>query len=474
MLLLKAVSLNQLMGGFSYILLLFYFYFYLYTILYMNKKSIKKLFKRKTKKITKSNKKITKKNKILPKKRKGIYFGGNEDDYININEIISFTNPEIIRLIQEEKPLHYILPGTNNTLNEINKLKEEIEIEIEDEEAPFVYFDEAIEEYQDFSYKINGFLRENVIDYYSNKSISELFRMCGQDIPSSSNDKKMQITINKCIKQNIDNTMQIINTLDYIFENDACPTFKNKTVLFRGTEYPYEKESIDKTIIEKNSIINKGFLSTTKTLDNLFSMYKKGDKILSKNNKCCVNILIVNEGIPYLDLEVDESKWGYQQEILLPRDLELILLGEDKYLFETVEYKVYLYKVQLYNNNDNKYIPSKINLTFDLIELQKMVHLLTVQKESIYDLTNKIKKDNNNPNLTTINDKIENIELILDTYSLNVIKYVCTKQRYIVICNNIIEQLKKMNELVNENDLQTSEYESSYHNIISSIEDSMN
>ena len=44
-----------------------------------------------------------------------------------------------------------------------------------------------------------------------------------------------------------------------------------------------------------------------------------------------------------------------------------------------------------------------------------MVHLLTVQKESIYDLINKIKKDNNNPNLTTINDKIENIELILDT-----------------------------------------------------------
>ena len=39
-----------------------------------------------------------------------------------------------------------------------------------------------------------------------------------------------------------------------------------------------------------------------------------------------------------------------------------------------------------------------------------MIILLTVQKELIYDLIDKIKNDTNNTNLNKINDKMENIE----------------------------------------------------------------
>jgi hypothetical protein len=159
---------------------------------------------------------------------------------------------------------------------------------------------------------------------------------------------------------------------------------------------------------------------------------------------------------------------------LLPRDIELVLLGEDTYTFESVEYKVYLYQVKL--PEGPPYKPTELNLTFDLIEPEKMINLLTIQKELISNLPNKIQMDNSdisNEINDKINDKIDDIDLNLDNYSLNVIKYVCRKDRYLSICEYILYNLSEINELVIDNHLETPEYEGYYNNIIDSISESM-
>jgi len=422
---------------------------------------MKKKTLHKNKNKNKNKKRFTKTKKIKQNKYFGI--GGNDNiiEEQNIQNI--FTKPELRTLFQEEQ-LDYILPQTNFTqTNIINNLAEDLIAEIEEEEAPLLYFDEAIEEYQNFSYNINGFLR-NIVDYYSNKSIAQVFRDCHEDFPN--NDKKLQIELTKCIKQNISKTLKIINTFDFIFENKLCPTFTNKTVLFRGTEQPYQTESTEQ--------INKAYLSTTKTLDNLFVMQKKGDKILSKNktnNKgCCINILLVDAGIPYLDLELPENEWNYQQEILLPRNLAVTLIGEDKYTYETTEYTVFVFTVKLYNTN--KYIAPEIILNFDLIQPKKMIDLLTRQKDLIFALISKIQNNDSTDSNNVINI-ITNIEIMLDDYSLKVIKYFCSKEKYISICKYILGELQKMNKIVIEKHLEQNDYTESYNSIVSYLENSI-
>lgn len=180
----------------------------------------------------------------------------------------------------------------------------------------------ALIAYQTKSIPINGFLREG-FDYYSmDRADTDIdFDDAGEafveDTTYDSEDALEKI-------QNIDN----------VFLN-KCPRFAKRTVLFRGTPEKYDEE------------VSKGYISTTKQFETLFDMLKKGDDFLSKRRNCCMNLLIVNEGIPYLDLEIQGSKWAYQQEILIPRKLRCQCIDETEYRRNDVTYKVYVYHVTM-------------------------------------------------------------------------------------------------------------------------------
>jgi len=275
----------------------------------------------------------------------------------------------------------------------------------DDFEEQEISFDDAVKKYQDFSFSINGFLRKEA-DYYSDLSITELFKKCGESIDDI-DFKDIQNIITNCINNDKQKTFEIIDALDYVFENSTCPKLKN-TVLFRGTDHPYEKENP----------ISKAFTSTTKSLQNLFDMQKKGDLVISK--KCCINALIVDD-VPYLDLGAIDNEWSYQQEVLLPRGLEFTLLGENMFK----KYHVYLYSVKM----TTKYEIPPVKMSFDLIDPAKMDHLL-LQKERILNLKQ------------FSPSKIDDIDDLLDTCSSTVIRFYCEKSRFIEICRFILDKLK--------------------------------
>jgi hypothetical protein len=180
----------------------------------------------------------------------------------------------------------------------------------------------AIIEYQTKSDPINGFLREG-FDYYTmdradtDIDFEDAYEVFIEDTTYDSEDALEKI-------QNIDN----------VFLN-KCPRFAKRTVLFRGTPEKYDEE------------VSKGYISTTKQFETLFDMLNKGDDFLSKQRNCCMNLLIVDEGISYLDLEIEGSKWAYQQEILLPRNLRCQHIDETEYRRNDVTYKVYVYHVTM-------------------------------------------------------------------------------------------------------------------------------
>ena len=54
-----------------------------------------------------------------------------------------------------------------------------------------------------------------------------------------------------------------------------------------------------------------------------------GDNVLSKN--CCINILVLDSNIPYIDLENIVERWSYQKEVLLPRGLKSEIINESDF-----------------------------------------------------------------------------------------------------------------------------------------------
>jgi hypothetical protein len=180
--------------------------------------------------------------------------------------------------------------GGNDFLNSLNKKEKN-----------------AVTLYQSGSLDINGFLRKGY-NYF---------------------DLKEQ----KKIKGVLDN----IHTLDSIFNKDACPKTSGETILYRGTPAFYQG-------------LNNAYTSCSKSIDALFKMkFEKRDtsilSFLSSSELCCINVLKVDENIPYLDLEHYSKEWEYQREVLLPRGLiatmekeeivEHVINGKFKYKFKT-------------------------------------------------------------------------------------------------------------------------------------------
>lgn len=400
-----------------------------------NKKNIKN--KKKTKNI-KKNKVKARQTKKYRKYNKNMIGGNN----LNIDDL------------SKKESASFITPGTCTTLPEIIDLRKDL-IESKETEDD-LDFDEAINEYQQFSFPINGFLRKDVVNYYSDLSISSILTKCGESMEDIDYNNIENI-INECINQNKDETFKVIDTLDFIFINPLCPKLKNKTILFRGSDRPYEKYEMTK--LGLNEIRNKAYISTSKTIDALFVMQTKGDKMISETNNCCINVLIIDEGIPYLDLEIPGNKWSYQQEVLLPRGLDIILLGDDNYLYNDINYNVYLYRVKLHDTTYQLYF----DFDYELIEPDKMIELLTIDKQNIYDLNNLVKS---NEEFST---KLENLTSILDYYFTTGILYFCEKSRYFDICKTVLDELKDINSFVITNNLQLDGYEQKYNNIVNDI-----
>jgi hypothetical protein len=150
----------------------------------------------------------------------------------------------------------------------------------------------AVNIYQSGSLEINGFLRKGY-SFFTSKD-----------------------------QKNIKGVLDNIHTLDRIFNKENCPKTSGDTILYRGTPEFYQG-------------VNKAYTSCSKSIDALLEMqFAHHDTILSVSRGCCINVFIMDENIPYLDLEHYSKQWEYQREVLLPRGLTAIREKE-----EIVNYK---------------------------------------------------------------------------------------------------------------------------------------
>jgi hypothetical protein len=260
--------------------------------------------------------------------------------------------------------------GKDTTQSVFNLIDEEIlesVITCEDDKgedsAPVAFLNESVREYQDKSYTINNFLRDNVA-FYAKDGERRLLDMLFEGKPSDSKkntalsiqvETKKKEEVSKLIKEylpeEIKNKIKKISAIDYLFKHENVPKFKEQTILYRGTDRLYNTE---------DSFIDPAFVSTTKTLETLFTV---PDKFIDKTSNCCIHVFLVDTEVPYIDLEKERCMWSYQKEVLLPRGLLFEKIKTGKYTISNEIYKAYLYKVSLpttatvvYNADDEKAI----------------------------------------------------------------------------------------------------------------------
>jgi hypothetical protein len=271
-------------------------------------------------KTTRNKIKVRKQKKInnAKKQKKSILFGGGQLPRKIVELINSFAGGE-----------HYVEPNTDTTKKQRNRL-----IKLISTVPPsygLINLTTALTSYQRFSADINGFLRSNDVS-------GELL----DTIIHSSEDQR-------------GNLAKLIKTIDFMFNNDLCPRFEKQTILFRATENPYEKHA---TELNGGIALNKGYISTTKTIDNLFNFVPYMEE--GKPTPFIINLFIVDEGVPYLDLEIYSSGDDYrihrqfndQKEVLLPRNLTF--LEEDLYNYKhmdlggtDIDYTLYVFRVSI-------------------------------------------------------------------------------------------------------------------------------
>jgi len=265
-----------------------------------------------------------------------------------------------------------IQPGMDTTQTEFHAIDQEIldyVIEREDKNgegtARIAFLDESIYEYQEKSHFINGFLRDNV-EFYVENGLFYLFNMFKEYVDYDdikwyiTNDDKDNIkkTIKKYLPREIRDKIKKIAAMDYLFNHSQCPKFARPTVLYRGTDQIYD---------DSPTFNDPAFVSTTKTLETLFTI---PDKFIDKVNKCCIHVFLIDQGVPYIDLEKKNSVWSYQKEVLLPRGLFFEKIHEGTYTNNDGVYNAFLYKVSLpnpsslpvvYNADDKQAIDSLVN-----------------------------------------------------------------------------------------------------------------
>ena len=374
----------------------------------------------------------TKKNSSSPKKSKSTS-RKNKSSTKNVNK--KSNNPLTLSIINKISPL-------------VEELNEASEFDYDKTETDHFFSSLSAEEksslslYQDSSIKINNFHRigydtlselklkkdddDEGNDYDDNYEYKDFF---DEDDDDDDDDD-----VKKEFKDYVYSFLDEIDSIDNAFTNNNCPKTTKKTILFRGTQEDFTNQGN----------IEKSYISTTKTLEALFYMISKGDNVLSKN--CCINILVLDSNIPYIDLENIVERWSYQKEVLLPRGLKSEIINESDFEHNNSIFKVYIKKISL--NNNNKYNlpniqkydgidPKILNFFFnkqrlEIIKISKMFlenNDWTDEKEDFYDL----------------------LEYLYDLYNKGII-YICTKKRYNTLCKHILDTLKNIvTEMIKSN-----------------------
>jgi hypothetical protein len=263
-----------------------------------------------------------------------------------------------------------VTPGKDTTKDEFEVINNELLDKVltyEDEEgdvsaAPMAFLDESIYEYQEKSHFINGFLRNN-ITFYTEHDLFYLFKLFGvyvdyDDIKwyiNNNDTVNIKKTIQEYLPLEIRDKIKKISAIDYLFSHPRCPKFKGQTILYRGTDQLYNTS---------RTYNDPAFVSTTKTLDTLFAT----GEFINKEKKCCIHVLLVEPGVPYIDLEKERSSWSHQKEILLPRGLSFERIISGTYTNSDGSYKAFLYKVSLpssqpavYSAEDSNFINSIVS-----------------------------------------------------------------------------------------------------------------
>jgi hypothetical protein len=292
---------------------------------------------------------------------------------------------------------------------------------------------DSIATYQNFSNSTNGFLRDS-FNFYSDTPLDN-------DISMSEAKEAFMDETEYVSKEKLDD----IKNLDNLFLH-KCPKFTRKTVLIRGTDDFYPE--------------GKGYTSTTKNFGTLFTMIEHGDKFLSVRKKCCINVLIVDENIPYLDLEIEGSKWAYQQEILLPRNLSFAVVGESSYEYRSVVYQVGL-KDEFRTGHEYAILESDYQrLDIDnkslFIDKNTLMFLLKNQRDEMGKLFQCLKNDS--PLTEDVAQDMSSIHYALADYTKTNLIFLCTKEKYLEICEYFLVEVKQVLSFVEENNIVKDEY----------------
>ena len=235
------------------------------------------------------------------------------------------------------------------------------------------------------------------------------------------------------------NIMNITMNIDRGFIDASSTVLSNRTVLYRGTHTTYPQDNIS------------SFISTSKTLDSVFAatFINKSGEFLNETTKCCVSMLIVDSGIPYLDMEFIEEHWTHQKEVLLPRGLKMTLIDETYYDYQdqrvhhTINglYKVYVYHVttqdlEIYRlpEPEPRYYINQVEF-YDYESMNFLFSKRFVKRlEKIYSFFSRMGYD--------FIENIKDIKYKLSAYSTRPFRYKCPRTSYIELSKYILEKLR--------------------------------
>ena len=399
--------------------------------------------------IRKSNKRRNKNPKKIKSKRsrriRHKFYGGNLPDFISKMKPDTLK-PETLGLFAEVDVLTQE-PISRPALLDNDKISKSLNV------------------YQEWSMYINGFLRYG-FDYLLEYNLDSIFnseKLRGLFNPIDEEDEEIAQTedrileiidelefenklskkqikyveygLNIFLKYGSKNILKYVHNIDQAFVSDATTVFDKKTILFRGTEDHNYKES---STVPQN--ITASFTSTSKSLDSVL-------EFINKEDRCCLNILIVDAGVPYLDMELNQDYWKHQREVLLPRGLKMELIDETEYMFDDSGfYKTYIYHVTMVE--PGKYSVPAPNPALDINQAEFYEYArfapLFQKVPRLLDLILKILKNKSLENAAVIVDKIK--DLILRYYNTG-IQYKIPKAKYNALKEEVWKELNAFFDL---------------------------
>jgi len=399
--------------------------------------------------IRKSNKRRNKNPKKIKSKRsrriRHKFYGGNLPDFISKMKPDTLK-PETLGLFAEVDVLTQE-PISRPALLDNDKISKSLNV------------------YQEWSMYINGFLRYG-FDYLLEYNLDSIFnseKLRGLFNPIDEEDEEIAQTedrileiidelefenklskkqikyveygLNIFLKYGSKNILKYVHNIDQAFVSDATTVFDKKTILFRGTEDHNYKES---STVPQN--ITASFTSTSKSLDSVL-------EFINKEDRCCLNILIVDAGVPYLDMELNQDYWKHQREVLLPRGLKMELIDETEYMFDDSGfYKTYIYHVTMVE--PGKYSVPAPNPALDINQAEFYEYArfapLFQKVPRLLDLILKILKNKSLENAAVSVDKIK--DLILRYYNTG-IQYKIPKAKYNALKEEVWKELNAFFDL---------------------------